>query len=351
MTMFKAVLFAMSLSLGWAVQTNSGCTCADECADPDGGGKWCDTKPGCDYSWDYCGDGAEREGPGMGSLADEIADSPAPPPSDDYYYYEGGGDISCASCGTNEQLSKDEIELALNLQNKMRASVGAPALKWNCDLMCQVQQHADNCAFQHSDSFSAPIPAGENLASGDDGAQAAWMWFSEYGAAYGGQADFNCCGHYTAMVWKATKEIGCGKCSGTVYLCQYAHDKPNFGGASDFATNVPSSNPSYTNGLDKATARQMFNQFSSWGFADMPSLYDADVDMPRQGGGLFSIAAVPFMVAGFLMVVLMVALVVKRGRARSVSPGVHSPVSTADQDQQLNEKSELIQEVDQECPE
>jgi uncharacterized protein YkwD len=257
----------------------------------------------------------------MGSLADDIADAPAAAAMDT-------GDVTvpdCPSCGSSEQLSKDEIALAMTLHNQMRATVGTPPLKWNCKLMCQIQAHADTCVFEHSDSFNAPIPAGENLASGSDGATAAWMWFSEYGAAGGGQADFNCCGHYTAMVWKATKEFGCGKCTDTTYLCQYTNAQPNFGGASDFAKNVPifdGSVASYNKGgLDVATARKMFSQFSSWGFASMPSLYDANVkhpaDVAMPGQGLFSITKVPFVAAGFLVALFVGALAVKHRRART----------------------------------
>merc|ERR1719161_1773569 len=122
-------------------------------------------------------------------------------------------------------------------------------------------------------------------------------------------------------MWKSTKEIGCGKCTGKTYLCQYTNSRPNFGGASDFAENVPIFDGSVAKynkgGLSVATGKKMFADFKSWGFADMPSLYDADVDMPSQGG-LFSITTVPFMVAGFLMMAFIVALAVKRGRARTV---------------------------------
>jgi len=189
---------------------------------------------------------------------------------------------------------------------------------WNCKVMCQVQKHADKGIFEHSDSFNAPIPAGENLASGSDGELAAWMWFSEYGAAHGGQADFNCCGHYTAMVWKTTTEFGCGKSTGKVYLCQYTNKLPNFNDA--YAANVPifdgSAAKYKAGGLSVATGRKMFSDFRSWGFADMPSLYDSNVDMPREGLG---ITAVPFMAAGFLTVLFVIALVVKRSSRRAVT--------------------------------
>jgi len=312
MAMFKAVLLALSLNLGSAITTDSGFTCIDECADSDGGGKWCNTGPTCDYSWDYCGSGDhERSGTGMAAVADDLAAAPAASAVDT----SGVTVPDCPSCGYSEQLTKDEIATALTLHNQMRGAVGTPPLKWNCKLQCQIQKHASKGVYEHSDSFNAPIPAGENLASGSDGVYAAWMWFSEYGAAHGGQATFNCCGHYTAMVWKATKEIGCGKSTSGdgIYLCQYTNAQPNFGGASDFAANVPifgGTAADYNKGgLSVATGKKMFAEFTRWGFADMPALYDSDIDMPRHG---LPIVAVPLAAAGFLSVMAFVGLVVRR---------------------------------------
>jgi hypothetical protein len=116
-------------------------------------------------------------------------------------------------------------------------------MKWNCNLMCQVQAWADKCEFKQSDSYHAAMPAAENMASGSDGELAAGMWFSEYGRSdEDKKADYGCCGHFTAMVWKSTKEFACGSCKANteddVYFCQYANSRPNFGGKDAFAENV-----------------------------------------------------------------------------------------------------------------
>mmetsp|Transcript_7371 Transcript_7371/g.18505 ORF Transcript_7371/g.18505 Transcript_7371/m.18505 type:complete len:413 (-) Transcript_7371:137-1375(-) len=214
-------------------------------------------------------------------VAEEGSDSLAED-TDELPEIEDGVDASnhgvptCHCDGAVDQLTKDEIATALTLQNKMRKAVGTPALAWNCNLMCQAQKHADNCQFQHSASYASPIKAGENLASGSDGELAAWMWFSEYGnAASDAHADASCCGHFTAMVWKSTKHLGCGVCRdnsggyGGVYVCQYAASPPNFGNSKAFAKNVPvfeGTAAQYKHaGLDADKAEEMFESFQSWG--------------------------------------------------------------------------------------
>lgn len=183
---------------------------------------------------------------------------------------------TCGKCpGAKFELTKQEIASTLTLHNKMRAAVGTPPLKWSCDLMCQVQKHADKCKFEHSASYDSPIQAGENLASGTDGEFAAWMWFSEYGKVPPTQHATSSSGasHFTAVVWKASKEIGCGVCQdksvmgGGVFLCQYADSPPNWNNA--FVENVPKFHGSTAQyqkaGLDEKKAKEVFAQISSWG--------------------------------------------------------------------------------------
>jgi hypothetical protein len=372
--MFKVVFVAalLSVALGKGEKTHDGCMCADECLDDMGDGmKWCNTRPkGCDWSWDFCGKSDEmRDGFAMSEVADEMIEAPPPPPMD--VSTEGVPD--CKPCkGTNEQLGKLEIALALTIHNQMRATVGTPPLKWNCELMCQVQKWADRGKFEHSDCFNSPIPAGENLASGDDGELAAWMWFSEYGAAKGKQATFAKSGHYTAMVWAATKELGCGKSTGKVYLCQYTNDMPNMAGG--YEKNVPifdGSAKKYDKaGLSVKTAKKMFSDFKSWGFPDMPELYDtynkdvragyrARVQPPQQQGQQgwvqcnshhcytsVPLVAVPA-TAGCGLVLFVMGIFVKRSRRRRTHEELIEEGSDQEDHENLMEAA-LVEHMDRE---
>jgi len=182
----------------------------------------------------------------------------------------------CGMCpGATFQLTKHEIAGVLTLHNKMRAAVGTPALEWSCELMCQVQKFADECIYGHSPSYDSPIKAGENLASGIDGEFATWMWFSEYGKVPPTQHATKNSGasHFTAVVWKATKKLGCGVCKkqsltgGGLFFCQYADSQPNWNNA--FEENVPKFHGTaaqYKNaGLDMEKAQEVFKLLNSWG--------------------------------------------------------------------------------------
>jgi len=228
-----------------------------------------------------------------------------------------GGEVDdlvpeCPACGTDYQFTKAEIGTILTLHNKMRKAVGSPPLKWDCKLMCQAQEHADGCQFKHSDCYNSPIKAGESIATGNSGETAAWMWFSEYGDC---DPEESCgpgeAGHFTALVWKATAKLGCGRCeTGKVYVCQYTDSAPNFGGKADFDKQVPPFQGSCSQyeaaGLDCEKAKEMFSKFKGWGLSvgktlewigaadleDLPSLWQSKSTSPVVIGAAASLAVV-----------------------------------------------------------
>jgi hypothetical protein len=120
-----------------------------------------------------------------------------------------------------------------------------PLLEWDCSVAASAQEWADRGVFEHSKSYDIPPPAGpagENLALGHDTATAAidgWYgevkdWSFEAGQATGGGET----GHFTAMVWKGAKKLGCGEFSSTkLRVCRYkagdtkTGDTPNMQGA------------------------------------------------------------------------------------------------------------------------
>jgi len=185
---------------------------------------------------------------------------------------------NCPPCSSQQaQLTQAEAQVQLDLHNSFRHAVHGSSrdLNWNCALMCQAQVVGDTCNFAHSGSYSSPIQAGENFATGDDGTTAAWMWFQEYVSFVQPQYTSGT-GHYTAMVWESTSDIGCGKCSNpgsgqqTIYLCQYANAAPNFGfqGTNYYADNVPTfagtKHDYNTGGIAGSEVRRWLGQFCNW---------------------------------------------------------------------------------------
>jgi len=93
---------------------------------------------------------------------------------------------------------------ALNGHNDFRASHGASRLTWDGTLVDYAKNHASRCAFQHSGG-----PYGENLAAGTgaftvtDGIK---MWTDEAKDYDPGNPQPS---HFTQVVWKSTKRVGC----------------------------------------------------------------------------------------------------------------------------------------------
>jgi len=144
-------------------------------------------------------------------------------------------------------------------------------------LECQAQDtEAKIAAFSHSHSYDLPISCGENLATGKEVAAATWMWFTEYLQGNHNFAKFSHhTGHFSAMVWKSVKTIGCGvgpRDGGKgVVRCMYASGSgtaPNMGGA--FGANMPNAfrgTPADFKkcGLTAAEVKAKAQLFSKWG--------------------------------------------------------------------------------------
>ena len=120
--------------------------------------------------------------------------------------------------------------------NVWRKKVNVPNLKWSDKLAGVAHNWANKlkrngtngeCAFEHSTN-----EYGENLywTSGTvtDVKRVVNAWGNEiedYNYAKNTCAADKMCGHYTQIVWKDTKEVGCGKASckagGEVWVCNY----------------------------------------------------------------------------------------------------------------------------------
>lgn len=130
--------------------------------------------------------------------------------------------------------SADQSPLArdfLAAHNAARAKVGAPPLTWSDRLAASAQEWADHLisagGFEHR-----PKPKyGENLfemrGAESTPAEVVERWVSE--ASNFDYKSNKCrrgavCGHYTQVVWRSTKEVGCAvarRGSREVWVCDY----------------------------------------------------------------------------------------------------------------------------------
>mmetsp|Transcript_3779 Transcript_3779/g.8633 ORF Transcript_3779/g.8633 Transcript_3779/m.8633 type:complete len:338 (-) Transcript_3779:1408-2421(-) len=136
--------------------------------------------------------------------------------------------------------------------NKYRCLHGGPYLTWNQWVADSAQEWSNKLKSKevsgHSKSYKLEPPqgpAGENLAWGYGNAELATHgWYKEYDMWLNTSQDSfsSGTGHFTAMVWKGVRQLGCGTAERT-YTCRYkardqtGGDTPNMGG--NFATQVP----------------------------------------------------------------------------------------------------------------
>uniref|UniRef100_A0ACD5ZXN0 Uncharacterized protein n=1 Tax=Avena sativa TaxID=4498 RepID=A0ACD5ZXN0_AVESA len=130
-----------------------------------------------------------------------------------------------------EGLSQNAIANILKEHNLFRAKEGEGPLTWNATVAKYAQKYAEqrrgDCALKHSTG-----PYGENLMYGDG---KSWTWrhtvdeWSEEKKHYHYNTN-TCdpgeqCAHYTAVVWKDTTSVGCGRvtCTSgdTLMVCSY----------------------------------------------------------------------------------------------------------------------------------
>lgn len=125
--------------------------------------------------------------------------------------------------------------------NQWRAQVNVPDLTWSDDLAASARswsEHlaADSCLMKHSTTSN-----GENIywaspLSFSDGTKAVQgitdqdvvdAWGNEISSYdYASNSCHGVCGHYTQVVWKSTREVGCGMTvcgdQGQIWVCQYS---------------------------------------------------------------------------------------------------------------------------------
>ena len=138
--------------------------------------------------------------------------------------------------------------MVLAVHNRERAAVGVPALVWNDTLAAQAKIWAEHLAttgeFAHSTCCGAFREYSENLAARHGApttvpiANNMQGWVAEKNVFQGlpSATGTNVVGHYTQMVWKSTKEVGCATATGNNYdvlVCQYS-PPGNIGGQAPY---------------------------------------------------------------------------------------------------------------------
>jgi pathogenesis-related protein 1 len=147
----------------------------------------------------------------------------------------------------------------LDIHNRERAAVGVAPLTWSNSLAAEAQNWANHLAtlgIVCNTAGCKPVPPhganNENIALGPvfpaefgrtSPAEYAQMWADEKVKYNAGQHSGLGIGHYTAMVWKDTREVGCGFVAGAV------PDELGRGGGTDFLVcryNPPGNIPGQT---------------------------------------------------------------------------------------------------------
>jgi pathogenesis-related protein 1 len=139
-------------------------------------------------------------------------------------------------------LSADQQAELLVIHNRWRARVGVPPLQWSTELVKAAQAWADvlarrGCRLRMSDRndlgenlfyASATESGGHKQPQAVTPTEVVDMWAAE-SAHYSLSRD-RCdrgksCGHYTQIVWRSTREMGCAmafcKDRGQVWVCDY----------------------------------------------------------------------------------------------------------------------------------
>jgi uncharacterized protein YkwD len=130
-------------------------------------------------------------------------------------------------------------EAMLGGHNDARAALGLPALAWNESLAADARAYAQELArtarFEHSAQPRGNPPQGENLWTGTRRAysyqEMVGHWVAE-GRFYrslpvpqsSSSGQFGDVGHYTQIVWRATREVGCaeaGNRTDDYIVCRY----------------------------------------------------------------------------------------------------------------------------------
>lgn len=188
------------------------------------------------------------------------------------------------------QLSASAQSTILSKHNSERSAVGVQPLTWSNSLATQAQDYANQLSTGgyvcNGSSCVNDIPHGaanENLAWGSPGYPVSSMvqgWANEK-SQYNGQpipSGYSPAGHYTAMVWQNTQEIGCGFVATgqiDILVCRY-NPAGNIVGQMPYGNaNQAVADDESTLGLDQGTAQTEGSGVDNTGTAGVDSSGDS----------------------------------------------------------------------------
>jgi pathogenesis-related protein 1 len=141
------------------------------------------------------------------------------------------------SVSAGSRLTSLEVGQLLGSHNRVRARVGLSPLAWSGKLASYAQAWADHLAAIGGRMEHRPRSGewkqvhGENLFMGTAGhygvVDAVAMWEDERSSYDGGAVDMSnlhAYGHYTQLVWKNTRRVGCAKVAAggnVIVVCNY----------------------------------------------------------------------------------------------------------------------------------
>lgn len=116
----------------------------------------------------------------------------------------------------------------LGAHNSVRSKVGVPPLQWSPDLAAYSQKWADALIAGNSISHNGRSPYGENIIATGLGSTPAlvvaeWASESRY-YTYDTNSCSGDCGHYTQLVWRDTRKVGCAAARNKqreIWVCSY----------------------------------------------------------------------------------------------------------------------------------
>jgi len=193
--------------------------------------------------------GSSTDNSGSTTTTDNSGSSSDGSASDNNAAVSSSDDGSTAINNTGNVQGVD-VNVILDLHNQARAEVGVPPLTWSDTLAASAQTWAEHLATINEMVHSSGQPYGENLAGWTHGCGLASLvppldynngvcpgdtlrtmvmsWINEKQDFVPGTPSYPIAGHYTQVVWKDTKEVGCGMATASAnhpndYLvCQYA---------------------------------------------------------------------------------------------------------------------------------
>jgi pathogenesis-related protein 1 len=116
----------------------------------------------------------------------------------------------------------------LTAHNNLRAEVELPPLQWSSELAAYSQKWADSLIAKNKAAHNSNSPYGENIlvtGLGSTPSTVVTEWASESQIyAYHSNTCSGDCGHYTQLVWRSTRKVGCARALNAqreIWVCSY----------------------------------------------------------------------------------------------------------------------------------